>query len=148
MLFNVIVMKKFGRLDIKKIIKQTGTPVFVFDANLIKSNYQRFKKAFSKYYPAEVFFSVKTNNELQVLKLLQNLKSSAQISSGMELFLCCKAGFKFNQMVMDGPGKSVDDLTEAFQKGIYSYNGDSPADIKRANGIGRKLNKKVNVGLR
>lgn len=141
-------MKKFAELDITAIVKKTGTPVFLFDGNLIISNYKRFLKSFSKYYPTEIFFSVKTNNELQVLKLLQGFGSSAQISSGMELFLCQKAGFNFNHMIMDGPGKSIDDLILAFQKGIYSYNGDSPADIKRANDIGKKIKKKINVGLR
>ncbi len=141
-------MKNFARIPIRNIAKKTGTPVFVFDANLIKSNYQRFKKAFSKYYPVEIFFSVKTNNELQVLKILQALGSSAQISSGMELYLCQKAGFKQSWLIMDGPGKSMDDLSQAFGQGIYSYNGDSPADLQRANEIGKNLKRKINVGLR
>lgn len=141
-------MNKFAGMDISRIIKKTGTPVFLFDNDLIAKNYQRFVKSFSKFYPAEVFFSVKTNNELQVLKLLRALRSSAQISSGMELYLCQRAGFQFNQMIMDGPGKSMEDLTKAFKNGIYSYNGDSIADLIRANDIGRKLKRKMPVGLR
>lgn len=141
-------MNKFAGVDINKIIKKTGTPVFLFDSELIARNYKRFIKSFSKYYPAEVFFSVKTNNELQVLRLLQSLGSSAQISSGMETYLCERAGFKFNQMIMDGPGKNIEDLKNAIAKGIYSYNGDSLSDLKRTDEIGSKLKRKVPVGLR
>lgn len=141
-------MKKFAGLMIDDIAKKTKTPVLIFDADLIATNYRRFIKSFSKYYPSKIYFSVKTNNEKAVLKKLRTLGSSAQVSSGMEMYLCEQVGYSYNQMILDGPAKKVEDLDIAFRKGIYSYNADSFEDIIKANEIGRKLKRKVNIGLR
>lgn len=143
------VIKSFGNQTIDSIIKKVKkTPVFVFDADQVRKNYRSFVKDFSSSYPISVYYSVKTNNEYQILKILKDEGANVQVTGGLDQYICEKVGFKSQQMLLDGPCRDEKELFASYKKKIYSYNADSFDDLLKVNEMGKKLKRVLPAGLR
>ncbi len=139
----------FSGKDVCKLSTVYKTPFFLFSEKALEENYKNFQKSFlSNYKKVRVDFSVKTNNEVQILKILSKLGSCAEIVAGHELFLCLKAGFKPEKITFDGPCKSDEEIEYALSKNIHAFYADSIGEFERLNELARKAKKLVNVGLR
>lgn len=107
-------MKQIGEIDIKTLAESYGTPVYVYDYEIIKNNYLKLKSAFGKYYPKNtIHYSIKANSNLNILKIFEELGSGADCSSPFELLLANKAGFDAKRVLYTGNYESTEDLTEA-----------------------------------
>lgn len=112
-------MEKINKIDIKQLAEQFGTPLYVYDFDIIKSNYSKLKSAFDKYYPKNmVHYSVKANSNLNILKIFNELGSGADCSSPFELHLSNLAGFSNESILYTGNYESYDDLKEASKYNI------------------------------
>lgn len=132
----------FCGYDIEKFSLKLGTPFFLFSENALRDNFRVFKKAFSEYYDnIAINYSVKTNNELAILELLQEEGSDAEISSGYELNLVEMAGFRGHQVCFDGPCKSRAEIELAIDKNIRIFNLDAVGDLGLLDEIARERGK-------
>lgn len=139
----------FDSLDLTELAQKTETPFFLFSQNALESNYLRFVKNFSRgYQPISVYYSVKTNLELAVLKILADLGSDGEIACGHELYLALKAGIPPKKICFDGPCKTDEDLEYAVKQNIHLFNLESFEEAKRLDKVAKKLRKRVKVGLR
>lgn len=139
----------FDGVDLTEFAQKTKTPFFLFSQNALEFNYLNFVKSFSKeYQPISVYYSVKTNLELAVLKILADLGSGGEIACGHELYLALKAGIAPKKICFDGPCKTDEDLEYAVKQKIHLFNLESLEEGKRLNEIAKKLKKRVKVGLR
>ncbi len=106
-------MEKIGKTDIKHLAEQFGTPLYVYDSNIIKNNYSKLKSAFDSYYPRNtVHYSVKANSNLNILKLFNELGCGADCSSPFELYLANITGFAKDKILYTGNYESIEDLRE------------------------------------
>ena len=69
---------------LRRIAAEVGTPTYVYDADAIRAQYQELTVAFADI-PHRIFYSVKSNSNLSVLRLLRDLGAGADIVSGGEL---------------------------------------------------------------
>ncbi len=69
--------------------KKLKTPFIVIDLNILRKNYRAIKKSVKG---VEVFYAVKANDHIEVLKVLQEEGSSFEISSLQELKKLLKLG--------------------------------------------------------
>lgn len=139
----------FSDKDVVKLTASYKTPFFLFSEKTLEENYKNFVRFFSSdYKKVRVDFSVKTDNELQVLKILARLGSCAEIVAGHELFLCLKAGFKPNEITFDGPCKSDEEIEYALSKNIHAIYADSVGEFERIDRLAKKAKKVISVGLR
>ncbi|NWF86650.1 hypothetical protein HXY32_02390 [Candidatus Bathyarchaeota archaeon] len=77
-------------------------PFFVFDEASLVENFKRFRKTFeSVYLKVMVCYSVKTNNNLAVCKILREKGAYAEVSSGVDLHIALKAGFSGERIIYD-----------------------------------------------
>lgn len=107
-------MERIGNIDIKYLAENFGTPLYVYDYDIIKNNYLKLKLAFDKYYPKNtIHYSVKANSNLNILKVFKDLDCGADCSSPFELFLAKKVGFESNKILYTGNYESIEDLTVA-----------------------------------
>ncbi len=104
-------MKFIGKVDIKSLVDEYGTPLYVYDQNLIETNYKKIFYAFSKFFENfKIHYSVKANSNLQILRIIKNLGAGVDCSSPFELRLALLAGFKPDDIVYTGNYESFDDL--------------------------------------
>lgn len=149
---GIVVKNKkiyFGGESVEDLIRRYGSPVFVFSEDRLYDNFATFEKAFKDRYPKTyIYYSIKTNFEVQILKSLKKFGSLGEIASGLELIIAEKAGFKASELVADGPSWTDDDIKLFIKKGVSVLNLDSLELMHRVNRIAKKLNKKVKVSFR
>ena len=79
--------------NVKKIAKRFGTPAYVYSFKKIKDNIEIFKKNFKTINPI-ICFSVKSNSNLQILKIINKFGLGADVVSKGELVQALRAGIK------------------------------------------------------
>ena len=91
---------KINNVDIKKIAKKYGTPIFVYDEARIISNFNNVKNAFSKKYPNfKIYYAIKANNNPTLAKLLIKEGAGIDASSVNEIKLAKYLGLKGNDII-------------------------------------------------
>ena len=134
-------------IDALKIAKKYGTPIYCYSKNKIIRNIIKFKNNFESIKPL-ICFSVKSNNNLQILKLIQQYQLGADVVSKGELIAALKAGIPSKKIVFSGVGKTADEIRYAIDKNILLINAESESEIININSIARNKRRPVNVGLR
>jgi len=131
----------------EKIAKQFGTPSYVYSYDKIKNNINSFKKNFKTINPL-ICFSVKSNSNSKILNLINKFGLGADVVSKGELIGALKAKIKPEKIVFSGVGKTIDELKFAISKKILLINIESENEIIEIEKIGKKNNKKINIGIR
>ena len=131
----------------EKIAKKYGTPTYCYSYNKIRNNIVNFKKYFKSIDPL-ICFSVKSNNNLHILKNIKKLGLGADVVSQGELMKALKAGINSKKIVFSGVGKTAEELEFAIKKNILLINAESESEIDQIEKIAIRQNKKVSIGLR
>lgn len=106
-------MKEIAGHDIRELVQQHGSPLFIYDASQIRDNFRNLHDAFNKYYPdVSIHYSVKANNNLHILKTLKEVGAGADTSSPFEVKLARHAGFADSQILYTGNYESLADFSE------------------------------------
>lgn len=136
-------------VDLVSLCERYGTPLFVFDEVSLVENFERFRQVFERVYPnVIVCYSVKTNNNLTVCKILREKGAYAEVSSLLDLHVALRAGFTGKRIIYDGPFKPVEALQEAIRNEVLLINCESLEEIKRLNAVAEDLGVKQAIGLR
>lgn len=122
------------------------SPFYLYSASQIRQNYRSYADAL-KQMPAVISYAVKANGNLTILKMLRDLGSWVTLVSGNELRLALAAGFDAHQMILNGNGKTIQELEFAINAGVM-INIDSAFDIRHLHQISQAVRKPVNVLLR
>ncbi|MEU0051462.1 diaminopimelate decarboxylase [Streptomyces sp. NPDC006309] len=105
-------------VPISHIAEEFGTPVFVYDAEELRSVYQSLR---DRLHPAvDVFFSLKANPNVSVTSRLGKLGAGAEISSMVELLTVERAGIAPDDVIFLGPGKTRAELEACVAAGLYA----------------------------
>ena len=134
-------------VPVMSLIKKIPTPFYLYSQKQIELNFTRFKSIFKKVNPI-ICFSVKSNSNPSILKLLKNLGSGADVVSQGELLRALNAGIKPNKIVFSGVGKSEDEIKFAIKKRILLINAESESEVNLINRLSRERKKKTSIGLR
>lgn len=101
-----------------QIAKDFGSPVYVYDADKISSQYNRLTSAFSKVKHLKINYAVKALSNISVLKLMHKLGSGIDTVSIQEVQLGLKAGFKPEQIIFTPNGVSLEEIETAAKLGV------------------------------
>jgi len=121
-------------------------PFFIYDVSLIKKQFLKLKSSLPKNF--SIFYSVKANPNINILKIFKKLGTGVEISSGGELSLVLKAGFLPKEIIFTGPGKTEEDLKYALTKRIRLIIVESGNEIDKIERIARGLNIKQDLLIR
>lgn len=91
-----------------------GTPLYAYDWVVIESQLERIRAAFGD---ARVFYAMKANPNLGILKRLNALDVGFEAVSGGEFERALLAGARSDQIVLNGPGKLEFDYVRAGEVG-------------------------------
>ena len=149
-------MNNFHRVDgallcenvpLTSLIKEFGTPAYVYSQASIINNIEMFLGAFESV-DSLVCFSVKSNSNLSILRLMAQKGVGADIVSGGELFCALKAGIEPKKIVFSGVGKTADELRFALTSGISMFNIESEPELMQLSEIAESLGIIAPIALR
>ena len=137
----------FGGVPLSAIAQGVGTPVYVYNAEVIRRQYQRLDTAFGSV-PHRVCFAVKANSNLGVLRVFRDVGAGADIVSGGEMRRVLAAGFPAGRIVFSGVGKSAAELEDALTAGVGHIHLESTDELAKLGAIAERLGRNVAVGIR
>ena len=82
----------FGGNDPEKLVAEFGTPLYVYNEDIIRKSMRTLKNIITKY-PYTANFSMKANSNLTILKMALEEGLNADAMSEGEMRLLLKAGF-------------------------------------------------------
>ncbi|MDH6134304.1 diaminopimelate decarboxylase [Kitasatospora sp. MAA4] len=105
-------------LPVSRIAAEFGTPLFLYDADVLRSVYQSLR---DRLHPAvDVFLSLKANPNVSIAGFLGSLGAGAEISSLVELMTVQRAGIAPENVIFLGPGKTRAELEACVEAGLHA----------------------------
>jgi len=129
------------------IVREAGTPVYIYTAGAIRSAYGALDAAFAGT-PHGLHYALKANSTLAVLRLLRSLGAGADANSGGEIDVALRAGFAPGQIVFTGVGKTSDELDRAIGLGVKAINIESDGEAARIDALARARGLRASVAVR
>ncbi|RUL55083.1 diaminopimelate decarboxylase [Lysinibacillus antri] len=108
-----------GGVDAVELANSYGTPLFVYDLELIRDRARGFIETFKKLdVKAEVAYASKAFSCVAIYQLAQEENLSLDVVSGGELYTAIKSGFPAERIHFHGNNKSYAELELAFDTKI------------------------------
>ncbi len=134
-------------IDFKSLAKKYGTPLYLYDFEIVRKNYLDLKESFTAR-KSLICYAVKANSNLSVLKELAKLGSGADCVSIGEVKRALKAGIPKYKIIFSGVGKRDDEIEEALLRDILMINIESEAEFERVELIAAKLEMVARISIR
>ncbi len=111
--------KKFSvqGIDLLTIAKQFETPLYVYDADSIKSQYNKLINAFPKTN-IKLKYAAKALTNISILKYMRSIGAGLDAVSIQEVELGIMAGFKAEEIMYTPNGVSFEEIVEGVEKGV------------------------------
>jgi diaminopimelate decarboxylase len=138
-------------VDLRRIADAVGTPVYIYSSATIERHYRLFEAAVKAAAPtgkAHVFYAMKANGNLGVLKTLAALGAGADTVSEGEVRKALAAGFLPEKIVFSGVGKSEQELAFAVEAGIYQVNIETEGELDLLSRVAARLGKRQEAVFR
>jgi len=100
------------------LVKKYGSPLYVYDADIIKSQYKRITNSFSNVKQLQINYAVKALSNINILKFFKTLNSGLDTVSIQEVQLGLKAGFKPQDIIYTPNGVSFHEIEKAAKLGV------------------------------
>ncbi len=101
-----------------EMVQKYGAPLYVYDANKIKSQYDKMIKAFSSVKRLKLNYACKANTNLTILKYFKSMNSGLDTVSIQEAELGLLAGFKPKDIIYTPNGVSYSEIKKAVELGL------------------------------
>lgn len=134
-------------VPLPRIAAAVGTPAYVYSASVLRDRAARLARALEGV-PHRVHYAAKANGSGAVLRVLREAGLGVDVVSGGELFRALRAGFRPEDVVFDGVGKSERDMAEAIGAGVKLINAESEAELHRLSSIAVAMGRRARIGLR
>ena len=122
------------------------TPFYYYEEESIRQQAQRLRSILPRN--GEVFYSVKANPNLHIVRILADMGYGMEIASSGELRLCLRAGISPDRIIYAGPAKRDDELEEALVAGVKAINVESAGELERLAVLCRRHQKEQNIHIR
>ena len=104
--------------DLLQLVEEFGSPLYVYDAEKIGTQYNRLTKAFSKVEQFKIHYAVKALSNISILKVLKQLGSGLDTVSIEEVLLGLHAGFEPKEIMYTPNGVSLEEIEKVAEMGV------------------------------
>lgn len=104
--------------DLLDVVKEFGSPVYVYDAAIMESQYNRLVNAFKEVKNVKVNYAVKALSNISVLKLLHSFGAGMDTVSIQEVQLALTAGIPPEMIIYTPNGVSLEEIEKAVNLGV------------------------------
>lgn len=105
------------RTDLVELTEKFGNPLYVYDADTIKRQYERLTKAFSNV-SLKIKYACKALSNVQVLKYLKGLGAGLDAVSIEEAMIGLQAGFANHEILFTPNGVAFEEIRQAVELGL------------------------------
>ncbi|OPJ65859.1 diaminopimelate decarboxylase [Clostridium chromiireducens] len=138
-----------GGVSSKDLVKEYGSPLYVFDEDLIREYCRDYRNHFKcEENNNRVAFAGKAFLTLQMCKLLKEEKMHLDVVSGGELYTAHKAGFPLEKVMFHGNNKTLDEIQLGVKLGVGNFVVDNCYEMEMLNNIAKEYNKVQDIYLR
>ena len=123
------------------------TPLFVYSKRTLLHHLDQLKRAFAAVDPL-ICYSLKTNPNLSICRLMAENGAGFDVTSGGELFRALKAGGTGDKIVFAGVGKTDRELRDGLENNVRMFNVESEAELLALADGARQVNRHAEVALR
>ena len=120
--------------DLGALARERGTPLWAISRSTVEANYRSLDSAFRARWPRfEIAYSMKTNDSLAVVRLMHGLGARLDCSGAYELQAALQAGVPASDAIVNGAGKSDDDVEMAVDGAEVAWNGSVAGGVTDVN---------------
>ncbi len=108
----------FDRERLLELAQSYGTPLYVYDTEIMRSQYERMTNAFSSVKKLKLNYACKANTNLNILKYFKQLGAGLDTVSIQEVMIGIKAGFAPDEIIYTPNGVSFEEIEMAAKLGV------------------------------
>ncbi|GAB4458608.1 MAG: diaminopimelate decarboxylase [Elainellaceae cyanobacterium] len=123
-----------------------GTPLYLYDLALIESRFALLNDSLPENF--RLHYALKANSNLTLSHLLARRGAAAEASSLGEFIAALKSGYRAEETVFTGPGKTANELAQALDQHIGLIVVESANEARRVNQLAAERGKQQPVLLR
>lgn len=134
-------------VPVPELAEQYGTPAYIYSTATLLRHLTEVQSAFASANPI-IAYSVKSNGNLSICKLMAEHGSGFDVTSAGELHRALKAGSKGSKIVFAGVGKSDAEMRYGLENGVFLFNVESEAELLALGEVAKTMGVKAPVALR
>jgi diaminopimelate decarboxylase len=134
-------------VPVRELADTYGTPLFVYSTRTLLHHLSQIQRAFAALLPL-ICYSLKTNPNLSICRLMSVNGAGFDVTSGGELFRAMKAGGSGDKIVFAGVGKTDEELRYGLENNVRMFNVESEAELLALAEVARGMNRRAAVALR
>src|SRR4051812_28911678 len=134
-------------VPLAELADKYGTPLFVYSQATLLHHLNQIQTAFAEARPV-LCFSIKTNGNIHIARLMREHGSGFDVTSGGELYRALLAGGDPGQIVFAGVGKTDDEMRYAFETDILFFNVESEQELHTLGAVAKGMGKVARATLR
>ncbi len=133
-------------VPVSTLAEHYGTPLYVYSKATLLDNLKEIQTAFASVDPL-ICYSIKTNGNLSICKLLVENGAGCDVTSGGEMYRALKAGTPSNKIVFAGVGKTAAEMRTALEHDICLFNVESEEELHALADVAGSVGKVAQVAL-
>ena len=135
------------RQQLTEALSQQDTPIYHYDLKLLQQTLDAAKQA-ADTHGFHIHYALKANFNDRVLGRIRSTGIGADCVSGNEVKKAIEIGFRPDDIVFAGVGKSDREIRLAIQHDIFAFNVESIAELSVINTLAAEQGKKARIALR
>jgi len=138
-----------GGIKCTDLAEQYGTPLYVYDEDLIRDTCRRYMKAFTaEGRNNRVAYAGKAFLTMAMCNIVKEEGLHLDVVSGGELYTAYKSGFPLEKVYYHGNNKTIEEVDMGVKLGVGRFVVDGFSEIHHINKAAEKHNRKQKVLLR
>lgn len=134
-------------VDLLAVANEYGTPAYVYSKDAIIKNAKSYVDSFTNS-TSLACFAVKSLSNLSILKIINDSGCGFDIVSGGELQRVLSVGADPQKIIFSGVGKSKEEIKEAIENKILSFNVESVSELYKIENIAKELDAIASISIK
>lgn len=144
--YNTLYIGGISTID---LAREYGTPLYVIDEDLVRSQCRRYYKSFKvEEKKNRVAYAGKAFLTLAMCQIVSSEDLCLDVVSGGELYTAWKSGFSMDKVYFHGNNKTVEEIEMGVNLGVGKFVVDNMYEIEKINAIAQEKNKTQKILLR
>ena len=135
-----------GGVAAVELVEKFGTPLYVYDAAILESNYKAVCGALGSRI--EVLYALKANPNVGVANVFLQQGSGAEVASAGEIHVALAAGFNGATIQFAGPEKTPSEIELGVEIGLGCFNIESESEYQAIASIARSTGQRPGIAIR
>ena len=134
-------------VDLRQIARAVGTPAYIYSTATLRRHVALFEEALSGMEHG-IFYAMKANGNLAILKLLAEAGCGMDVVSGGEYARAVAAGVPGERIVFSGVGKTAEEMRATLAGGIRQFNIESEPEMHQLSEIASQMGVRAPIAIR